>query len=128
MKVISKTKDYYDAVFGYTGDQSTTYHRTKQVIEVGRAHSLLPILEKLFAQFPYTGFISLMDPFRTHQEIEMFLNGILGKNDPAPRTVGSDKVIAFQKGFDDNSFRNVAPSARKERRKLNRARKQGIPK
>ena len=57
------------------------------------------------------------------QEVAMYLGSALAKLDESVRTVGSDEVIAQQKGFGPESFRSNAPSERKTRRKLNRERK-----
>ena len=57
------------------------------------------------------------------QELAMYLGSALAKLDESVRTVGSDEVIAQQKGFGPESFRSNAPSERKTRRKLNRERK-----
>ena len=53
----------------------------------------------------------------------MFLGSTLAKIDESVRTVGNDDIIAGQKGFGPESFRNSAPSLRKARRKENRSRK-----
>lgn len=71
------------------------------------------------------GFERVMDPFKTWQEIQMFLPNI-GKPDEAPLTVGDDRTIAFAKGFDDQSFRTIAPGKKKLNRRENRMRKKGI--
>ena len=71
------------------------------------------------------GIQSEMDAFTAYQEIAMALNILQDNNDPNPRVVGGDEVILRQKGFDENSFRNAAPSEKKARRKENRARKKG---
>jgi len=71
------------------------------------------------------GIQSEMDAFTAYQEISMALNILQDNNDPNPRVVGGDEVILRQKGFDEQSFRNAAPSERKARRKANRARKRG---
>ena len=57
------------------------------------------------------------------QEVAMYLGSALARLDESVRTVGSDEVIAQQKGFGPESFRSNAPSERKTRRKLNRERK-----
>ena len=64
-----------------------------------------------------------MDPFTAFQEIAMFLGQSLTELDRAPRTVGDDKLIAASKGFDDQSFRTLAPGMKKLQRKANRERK-----
>lgn len=52
------------------------------------------------------GFQKMMDPFTAYQEIEMFLSGILGMNDPETVHI-DDKHMAQQKGFDDWSFKKL---------------------
>ena len=68
-------------------------------------------------------FYKYMDPFTCYQEIRMYLGNILTTFDDMPITTGGDKVIAQQKGFDEMSFRTLAPGKKKENRKINRARK-----
>jgi len=65
------------------------------------------------------------DAYSAFQEIAMYLGSALAKTDDSVRTVGSDEVIAQQKGFGPESFRSSAPSVKKSRRKENRARKKG---
>lgn len=65
------------------------------------------------------------DAYSAFQEIAMYLGSALAKTDDSVRTVGSDEVIAQQKGFGPESFRSGAPSVKKSRRKENRARKKG---
>jgi len=65
------------------------------------------------------------DAFTAFQEISMFFGSALAKTDESVRTVGSDEIIAAQKGFCPESFRTNAPSVKKSRRKENRARKKG---
>ena len=65
------------------------------------------------------------DAYTAFQEIAMYLGSALTEIDDSVRTVGGDAVVAAQKGFGPESFRSSAPSARKERRKRNRARKKG---
>ncbi len=65
------------------------------------------------------------DAFTAFQEVSMFFGSALAKTDESVRTVGSDEVIAAQKGFGPESFRTNAPSVKKYRRKENRARKKG---
>lgn len=72
------------------------------------------------------GFVRVIDPFTTYQEISMFLGGVLTTRETSTTTVGSDKVIIAQKGFDPvESFRIKAPGSKKIQRKLNRERKKG---
>lgn len=74
-----------------------------------------------------TGFIQFFDPFTAYQEIAMFLGGVvaLPKENP-PLTVGNDRIIAHQKGFDDQSFRGPNKGEAEERRRANRLRKRGL--
>lgn len=71
-------------------------------------------------------FHKLVNPAEAFQEVSMFLSNQLVKSDDGPKTVGSDEVIAKQKGFDEMSFRTVAPGAKKINRKLNKQRKKGV--
>jgi hypothetical protein len=69
------------------------------------------------------GFHRYHDAFSAFQEIAMYLGSNLAALDDAPRTVGDDRIIAASKGFDEQSFRTLAPGLKKLNRKLNRARK-----
>ena len=51
-------------------------------------------------------FERFIDPYTAVQEIEMYL-GRLATNNTPPMPVGSDKVIAESKGFDNFSFRKL---------------------
>ncbi|MEQ1932992.1 MAG: hypothetical protein ABL962_03805, partial [Fimbriimonadaceae bacterium] len=55
------------------------------------------------------GMAKHFDAFAAFQEISMFLGSALAVEDRAPKTVGDDKIIAASKGFDDQSFRTLAP-------------------
>ena len=68
-------------------------------------------------------FQKVMDPFTAFQEIAMFLGGVLAVEDQAPLRVGSDEVVARQKGFDEWSFRTMPPGQKKLNRRANRIRK-----
>lgn len=70
-------------------------------------------------------FHRIRDPFSAYQAIEVFLGSQLAPADTAPHRVGSDEVIARQKGFDEMSFRTAAPGQKSLNRKANRARKRG---
>lgn len=75
-----------------------------------------------------TGFIRFFDPFTAYQEIAMFLGGVLAlPREQPPLTVGDDRIIAQQKGFDDMSFRGPNKGEVEARRKANRLRKRGRP-
>jgi len=58
------------------------------------------------------GFQRIVDPFTAYQEIEMFLSGILGMNDPETVDI-EDKYMISQKGFDDMSFKKYPTKKRK---------------
>ncbi len=74
-----------------------------------------------------TGFIQFFDPFTAYQEIAMFLGGVLAlPKDNPPLTVGDDRIIAQQKGFDDQSFRGPNKGEVEARRKANRLKKRGL--
>jgi hypothetical protein len=60
---------------------------------------------------------------QVHQQIEQYLSNQLAQPDTGPQTVGSDRDLALAKGFDDMSFRTLAPGAKKLARKQNRERK-----
>jgi hypothetical protein len=77
-----------------------------------------PILKEFFPRH--------FDAYSCFQEVSMYLGNQLAQPDIAPLTVGSDKVIAAQKGFDDMSFRTTAPGAKKLHREKNRLRKRGL--
>jgi hypothetical protein len=70
-------------------------------------------------------FHRIREPFSAYQSIETFLGSQLAPADTAPQRVGSDEVIARQKGFDEMSFRTAAPGRKSVNRKANRARKRG---
>ncbi|RYG27540.1 hypothetical protein EON81_29960 [bacterium] len=72
------------------------------------------------------GFAREMDPYACYQTIETFLGSQLAQPDLAPQRVGSDEILARQKGFDAMSFRTAAPGAKKEHRAENRKRKRGL--
>lgn len=75
-----------------------------------------------------TGFVQLFDPFTAYQEIAMYLGGVLAMpREQPPLTVGGDRIIAQQKGFDDMSFRGPNKGEVEARRKANRLRKRGRP-
>jgi hypothetical protein len=56
----------------------------------------------------------LFDPFQTHQEIEMFLGGVLGKEEKSMIEI-SEKNKIQQHGMDKWSFRNPDPPKRKQK-------------
>jgi hypothetical protein len=68
-------------------------------------------------------FYRFVDVFTAYQELSMYVGSILAQPDLAPQRVGSDEIIAKQKGFDEMSFRTSAPGNKKLNRKENRARK-----
>lgn len=57
-------------------------------------------------------FQKIFDPFAAYQEIEMFMGGVLGLNDPETIKI-EDKYLAKQKGFDEWSFKKM-PTKRKK--------------
>ena len=57
------------------------------------------------------GFARVMDPYTTFQEIDMYLGGVLGVNEPDTVDISDDKM-RDKKGFDDYSFKK-APTKRK---------------
>lgn len=71
-------------------------------------------------------FHRIRDTFSAYQSIETFLGSQLALADTAPQRVGSDEIIAQQKGFDEMSFRTAAPGQKSVNRKANCARKRGI--
>jgi hypothetical protein len=82
--------------------------------------TLLPKLSKY-------SFFKFLDTFTCYQEIRMYLGNVLTKLDMGYITTGGDKIIAQSKGFDDMSFRTMAPGKKKENRKINRERKKKNP-
>lgn len=59
-------------------------------------------------------FYRILEPFQTHQEIEMFLSGVLGKEEKEIIEISEkDKII--QHGMDKWSFRNPDPPKRKQK-------------
>lgn len=71
-------------------------------------------------------FFRVFDSFSCYQELSMYVGNILTQPDIAPQRVGSDEIIAKQKGFDEYSFRTTAPGTKKLNRRENRLRKRGI--
>ena len=71
-------------------------------------------------------FFKYLDTFTCYQEIRMYLGNVLTKQDLMPMTTGGDRVLAQQKGFDDMSFRTLAPGTKKLNRAANRAKKRGL--
>ena len=67
-----------------------------------------------------TDFHKVVPHIQAFQEIAMYLGGVLGQRDEAPITVGDDETIARQKGFDDQSFRQISPGLKKLRRAENK--------
>lgn len=53
-----------------------------------------------------------IDPVTAYQEIEMFMSGVLGLNDPETVDI-EDKYLAQQKGFDEWSFKKLPTKRRK---------------
>lgn len=69
-----------------------------------------------------------MGAHQCYQELMMFIGGKMAAlcPDPAPQTVGSDKVICAQKGFDPVTSFRQAPGRKEETRRRNRLRKRGL--
>lgn len=74
-------------------------------------------------QLSNCNFFKFMDAFTCFQEIAMFLGSVLVKDTPMSITTGDDKVLAQQKGFDDMSFKTMAPGKKKLNRKENKLKK-----
>jgi hypothetical protein len=68
------------------------------------------------------GFAAIKSSYEAFQEIGMFLSGVLGSHDD-PDQIKDDKVLRDAKGFNDMSFKNIAPGQRKENRRKNKERK-----
>ena len=64
----------------------------------------------------------IIDPLTAFQEISMYLGAINAQGENRIYSVGGDKIIAEQKGFDSKSFTQVAPT-KKAKRKLNKLKK-----
>lgn len=58
------------------------------------------------------GFQRIVDSFTAFQEISMFFNSILTTNNTPEMPVGSDKVLAASKGFDEWSFRKIGKNSK----------------
>ncbi|MBD2201744.1 hypothetical protein H6G33_10335 [Calothrix sp. FACHB-1219] len=69
------------------------------------------------------GFPNYMNGRQAYQELSMFIGGVLNTKEWACPTTGDDQVILLSKGFDKNSFKQVAPGEKKMKRKLNKERK-----
>lgn len=82
---------------------------------------------ELNPQLKSFGFFKYMDAFTAYQELSMFVGGVLSNLDGAPCTSGDDRVLAAAKGFDEYSFRTLAPGAKKLNRKQNRECKKNGP-
>lgn len=66
-------------------------------------------------------FFRVFDSFRTFQEISLYIGNVLTKPDE-PKQL-DDKYRLIQHGFDKNSFRQVSPGQKKEKRLANKAKK-----
>ena len=55
--------------------------------------------------------------------VSQYMSSVLCIKDDGPQTVGGDKVVAYAKGFDEYSFRTMAPGQKKTNRKNNKLRK-----
>ena len=67
-------------------------------------------------------FQHIVDPLTAFQEVSMYLGAINSQSENRNYSVGGDKIIAEQKGFDSKSFTQVAPT-KKAKRKLNKQKK-----
>ncbi|MDR3692638.1 MAG: hypothetical protein P4L46_24875 [Fimbriimonas sp.] len=151
---LAKLRDLVDAVEYVRGYQERFLARARKIVEHDRRVLESPLDSKLFRDLKCPalvlfghggsgfspmhtveiirnprltsfGFEKILDPFAAYQAIATFLSNDLVEGDPAPETVGGDEVIARSKGFDDMSFRTMAPGNKKLNRKENRLRKRG---
>jgi hypothetical protein len=70
------------------------------------------------------GFQAKIDPYTAYQDLGMFLGGVMGSIEEPH--VASDKELLHARGFDQYSFKQGTPGAKKARRKENRKRKRGV--
>lgn len=63
------------------------------------------------------GFMGILDPYQTFQEISMFVGGVMAQKHQMPCLVTDDDMIRDTHGFDENSFRNMTPGRKKNRAK-----------
>ena len=66
--------------------------------------------------------IKYVDPFTANQSVAGYMSSVLCIKDNGPQTVGGDLIVAQSKGFDEYSFRTMAPGKKKENRKINKER------
>ncbi|MBS1709464.1 MAG: hypothetical protein JSS65_12190 [Armatimonadetes bacterium] len=71
------------------------------------------------------GIQKVVTAFDAFVAIRNYLVNFLSPSGNSPTTVGDDKTIARQKGFDDQSFRQAAPGNKKVNRAANRLKKKG---
>lgn len=71
-------------------------------------------------------FYKHVNPFMAFQELSMYLGNVLTTPDGSAYRTGDDEVVMRQKGFDEWSFKTMAPGSKKTNRKTNRARKKGV--
>lgn len=83
---------------------------------VGRVGGIVVRVNPLLSSYRFQ---ALMDPVTAYQEIAMYVGGVLPKPGPPMVTI-SDDIMRDEKGFDEQSFRNVTPGERKARRRANR--------
>tara|TARA_Y100000034_G_C6908961_1_gene422781 strand:+ start:3765 stop:4601 length:837 start_codon:yes stop_codon:yes gene_type:complete len=67
-------------------------------------------------------FQSVLDPYTAYQELAMFIGGVLPQATTEMIEIAND-IMRDKKGFDEWSFKNIAPGQKKARRKLNKQRK-----
>ena len=68
-------------------------------------------------------FYRFFDAHSCFQKIQTYFSNFLTKLDESVTTTGDDKILAKQKGFDEMSFRTMAPGKKKLNRKENRLKK-----
>lgn len=57
----------------------------------------------------------IFDPYTAYQEIDMYLNNVL-TNVENPNIVRTDELIRDSKGMDENSFKQIGPKKRKQKK------------
>lgn len=99
---------YYNSEYEYTDERAHPLGTNQNIpILVDKNNNRLPrgilIKNPILRDF---GFNRIVDPYTATQEIEMYLGKIAANNTPK-MPVGSDKVIAESKGYDEWSFRKM---------------------
>ena len=67
-------------------------------------------------------FQSVVDPYTAFQELSMYLGGVLGRPEMEHAPIPDD-AMRDMKGFDEQSFKQIAPGDKKRKRRANRERK-----